>query len=387
MLVIKTVNQRVVQIGLTVESYCLSRTIGTCKPDQLSVITRSLVQSTRQDQKVTNTNKQQHQLIPIARNISFRECRQAQGKSLGSAKLMFNNAAASHYSSVHLLDDTLGAELESPLEVLKRKARGVVDQNRARSAAKSNYYRQSFNETPAQTANERRLVVLLSWLEAKEKHIEKYRQFYLDRGFDVLNVKTSPLDLLLPSRGAMKIAKDFVRFMVEKQYSDVVLHGFSVGGYMFGQFLLEIDKQNETTKRDLLASIQGIVFDSLVPFEGTCIGVANSITSNKIAAKILENLLRLYLVVGRDIATKYYLAASDKVWGGPLRCPTLFLMSRDDRISDHKIVTHLADVWQSLGVETHRRLFDSSPHVQIFQKHHSAYVQEVENFLERIKMS
>lgn len=388
MLVIKVVNHRVVQIGLTAESGYFSLSARKRGNLHSNLITRSLVQSTRQDQKVTTSNKQQHQLIPIARNISFRECRQSKGKTLANAKLMFNNAAASHYTSAHLLEEPLDGQVESPLELIKRRAKDVVDQSRVKwPTTSSNYYRQSFNETLAHTTNQRRLVVLLSWLEAKEKHIEKYRQFYLDRGFDVLNVKTSPLDLLLPSRGAMKIAKDFVRFMVEKQYSDVLLHGFSVGGFMFGQFLIEIDKQDESVKRNLLDSIQGLVFDSLVPLEGTCIGVANSITNNKMLAKLLENLLRLYLVAGRNIATKYYLQASDKVWGGPLRCPSLFLMSRDDRISDHRIVTHLADVWQNLGIETHRRLFDSSPHVQIFQKHHNAYVQEVENFLDRINMS
>lgn len=273
---------------------------------------------------------------------------------------------------------------ESPLAALKRKAKDVVEKRE--SAARSRYYGQIFNEAVS-TPTERRLVVLMSWLGAKEKHIEKYRQFYLDHGFDVLNVKTSPLDLLLPNFGAMKISKDFVRFLVEKQYSNVLLHGFSVGGYMFGRCLLEIDKQDEQMRQYLLNSIRGIVFDSLVPFEGTCVGVARSITANPIGAKVLEYLLRLYLILGHNIATKYYLEASEKVWGGPLRCPTLFLMSKDDRISDHKIVERLAEVWSSLGVETDKMLVDSSPHVQLFTKHHDAYVDRVGKFLKHISMN
>lgn len=255
------------------------------------------------------------------------------------------------------------------------------------TVARSKYYGQSFNEALATATRERRLVVLMSWLEAKEKHIEKYRQFYLDRGFDVLNVKTSPMDLLLPGVGSKKISQDFVRFLVEKQYSDVVLHGFSVGGYMFGQVLLDIDKQEEQVREKLLQSIRGLVFDSLVPFEGTCIGVANSITTNKFAAKVLENMLKLYLKLGHSIATKHYLNSSEKVWGGPLRCPSLFLLSKDDKISDYRIVQRLAEVWNNLGIETQMLLVDSAPHVQIFNKHHDVYVEKVESFLKHIKVS
>lgn len=273
---------------------------------------------------------------------------------------------------------------ESPLTVLKRKAKDAVEKRE--QAAKSQYYGQSFNETLS-TSCERRLVVLMSWLEAKEKHIEKYRQFYLDRGFDVLNVKTSPLDLLLPNVGAKKISKDFVRFMVDKQYSDVVLHGFSVGGYMFGQVLLDIDKQEEGVKQKVLNSIRGLVFDSLVPFEGTCIGVSRSITQNKALAKVIEYVLKMYLVLGHNIATKYYLEASEKVWGGPLKCPSLFIMSKDDVISDHKIIERLASVWSKLGLETQKMVVDSAPHVQIYQKHQEEYVNRIEKFLKHIKIN
>lgn len=337
--------------------------------------------------QVTNANNQHH-LIPIARNISFRQCGLNDRTTKTDAKVSFSISAASPTASFISadLDSPIFAgqeERESPLATLKRKAKDVKEKREL--AAKNKYYGQSFNETAA-TASERRLVVLMSWLQAKEKHIEKYRQLYLERGFDVLNVKTSPLDLLLPTIGAKKISKDFVRFMAEKQYSDVVLHGFSVGGYMFGQVLLDVDREEDQVRRNLLNSIRGIVFDSLVPFEGTCVGVANSITSNKLGAKMIEQLLRLYLFLGHNIATKYYLEASEKVWGGPLRCPSLFLMSKEDNISDHRIVERLVKVWDGLGIETHKKMFENSSHVQLYSKHPDTYVKQVESFLKRINM-
>jgi hypothetical protein len=336
----------------------------------------------------------------VARNISFRQCRHSEHLGNGkaaNAKAPFSMSTANsamaaapfmsvsdQFAAVDGLEEHNPAarQRESPLDTLKRHARDARERR-----SKSQYYGQSFNEAMATSgeSSDRRLVVLLSWLEAKEKHIEKYRQFYLDRGFDVLNVKTSPLDLLLPNVGARKISEDFVRFMVEKQYSNVVVHGFSVGGYMFGRFLIEIDKFEAEMRDRLLKSIRGIVFDSLVPFEGIAPGVSRSITRHPLGAKCLEKLIELYLIVAKSIATRHYLEASDKVWGGPLRCPTLFLMSKDDNISDHRIVERLASVWSNLGIDCRKMLVDSSPHVQLFTKHHDSYVKQVDKFLEHIK--
>lgn len=46
------------------------------------------------------------------------------------------------------------------------------------------------------------LVVLLSWLLAKRKHVLKYASFYLDQGFDVLHVSLTPWQLLWPTKGS-----------------------------------------------------------------------------------------------------------------------------------------------------------------------------------------
>uniref|UniRef100_A0A6G1S4J9 Transmembrane protein 53 n=2 Tax=Aceria tosichella TaxID=561515 RepID=A0A6G1S4J9_9ACAR len=410
MIIIKIVNQQLVQVAFAGHQpgrQLLSAALASRnnKKQLGSIFARTLVQSSAQSQKVTNANNQQ--LIPVARNISFRQCQHSQHDNSGrhrrptsassTAQAPYSISAAQYVSTTDpyiVIDDEehdVGSlqnkqqHRESPFEVLKRHAKDAKE--RRDLSAKSRYYGQSFEEAMATSGetSERRLVVLLSWLEAKEKHIEKYRQFYLDRGFDVLNVKTSPWDLLLPNVGARKISEDFVRFMVEKQYSNVVVHGFSVGGYMFGRFLLEMDKFESELRGKLLNSIRGIIFDSLVPLEGIAPGVSRSITQNPLGAKVLEKLIEVYLDVAKNIATKHYVEASKKVWAGPLRCPTLFLMSKDDNISDHRIVERLASVWSNLGIECRRMLVDSSPHVQLFTKHHESYVKQVDNFLKHIK--
>lgn len=51
------------------------------------------------------------------------------------------------------------------------------------------------------TPEDKQLVVMLSWLMAKKKHIYKYANFYLGYDFDVLNISISPWQLLWPTKG------------------------------------------------------------------------------------------------------------------------------------------------------------------------------------------
>lgn len=53
------------------------------------------------------------------------------------------------------------------------------------------------------------LVVMLTWLMAKKKHIYKYANFYVDRGFDVLNVTITPWQLLWPTKGSQVFIANF----------------------------------------------------------------------------------------------------------------------------------------------------------------------------------
>lgn len=354
---------------------------------------RSLTKSQTKSQRLTQTNQQKRQLIPIAKSIYFRQSPVQDIKNSNNNKLSSLNklseqpmsGAASFYSASYAQKLTPNQEWfinAHPLESLV-----IEQQNEEEVQPISKYNKhQTFEEAIATPTSQRKLVVLMSWLEAKEKHIDKYRHFYLERGFDVINVKTSPWDILLPNHCAKQISEDCVKFLIEKQYKDVLYHGFSVGGFMFGQVMLHIQRQEPEIRNKLINSIRGMVMDSLVTFEDAPKGIANSIIDNKYGAKGLEYLIKLYLIVAHSIATKYFKEVSKLVWSGPLNCPSLFFISKDDRIVDYRSLEKLADTWKGLGIETHKMVVDDSPHVQIFRNHYDDYVSRVESFLKRIKM-
>lgn len=51
------------------------------------------------------------------------------------------------------------------------------------------------------TDHHRPLVVMLAWMLARHKHLAKYAQIYLKRGYDVLTVSITPWQLLWPMKG------------------------------------------------------------------------------------------------------------------------------------------------------------------------------------------
>lgn len=73
------------------------------------------------------------------------------------------------------------------------------------------------------------LVIILAWMMAKPRHLEKYSKIYLEKGFDVLIVYLPPMDLLFPVNGSQVIAKSVMDFLKKNsQYENLLVHGFSV---------------------------------------------------------------------------------------------------------------------------------------------------------------
>lgn len=104
-------------------------------------------------------------------------------------------------------------------------------------------------------------MIIFAWLFAKERHLDKYRLLYLDKGFDVLTVKVNVKDFLLPQAGTQQIAANIVRFVLERQHKlrALLFHAFSVGAYQLGEIFVllkkECNKQAGATIRNLLKGL------------------------------------------------------------------------------------------------------------------------------------
>lgn len=102
---------------------------------------------------------------------------------------------------------------------------------------------------------------MLCWLQARQKHVEKYAKLYVDLGMDVLAVQITPWQLLWPTKGTQLVAKDVVQFLYHNTtYNPLFLHGLSVGGYMWGECLVHIERDEKY--QSIIDRVVGQVFDS-----------------------------------------------------------------------------------------------------------------------------
>lgn len=62
-----------------------------------------------------------------------------------------------------------------------------------------------------QNIDDKPLVIILSWLNAKQKHLSKYARVYLDQGYDVLITQITPWQLLWPGKGSQVKTEKYFR--------------------------------------------------------------------------------------------------------------------------------------------------------------------------------
>ena len=257
------------------------------------------------------------------------------------------------------------------------------------------------SDAPSYTAPEmyfeettnRPLVVFLSWLMARESHLEKYRQIYFKHGFDVLTVKTSPLELVMPKTGSQVIARNLLDFLKNKvsTYPNVVVHGFSVGAYQFSEMLVLLENGLYGSNGSVDASceivknaIKGMIFDSAVDVDGAPYGVSVSLLGETKAASLLEVLLKFYMKLLYKPVTRHFYTASEVFRNTPLRCPALLLVSNHDKLGHPRSNEIARDRWTELGLDVTWKCWEKSRHVAHFQKYPTEYVDTVDGFLAKL---
>ena len=250
------------------------------------------------------------------------------------------------------------------------------------------------NSPASATQAGRPLVVFLAWLMAREKYLEKYRSIYFKHGFDVLTVKTSPMELMLPRMGSQRVAANLLHFLCSKvlAYPNVVIHGFSVGAYQFAEMLVLLERGlyreegADGSCEVVRNSIKGMIFDSAVGLSGAPHGVAVSLVGKNFASEILERIIRAYMALTYPIATKHHLKAEKTFLNNPLRCPAMLLVGHDDKLGNPAKNLEMHNRWKELGMDVTWKSWNQTQHVAHFQRHPEEYTEIVSAFLKKIRM-
>lgn len=241
---------------------------------------------------------------------------------------------------------------------------------------------------PTFSNNENRpLLVLLTWLLAKRKHIMKYVELYTKQGFDVIVVTITPWQLLWPVNGSRLIAADLLEFLTRNQnYQQIVLHGFSVGGYMWGE-VCDLVQSDHKKYNNVIDRIVGQVWDSAADVTELSIGVPRAVfPKNEMLQTMLQKYMEYHLKTFYKQSTQYYIRSSQLFHSNLVRTPALFFMSKVDPVGPITSNYKVKNQWDSLGVKTYVKIFDKSPHVGHFRKYPKEYTAELYAFLGKLSV-
>jgi len=162
--------------------------------------------------------------------------------------------------------------------------------------------------------NNRPLLVILTWLLSKRQHVMKFVNLYMEQGFDVAVVSLTPWQLMWPTKGSrvsiyniivlqsiyykifktyfQLVAADLLTFLKQNEsYQQILLHGFSVGGYMWGE-ALDLMESNKEKYSGIVDRIVGQVWDSIADVREITIGLPHAVFPKNV---MLQSMFRKYM--------------------------------------------------------------------------------------------
>ena len=245
-------------------------------------------------------------------------------------------------------------------------------------------FREAFDSPIEQSS--RPLVFIYGWLVAKAKHIHKYGDFYLGKGFDVLHIKVSPDQLLWPTR-AQGVVEQALEFAAEtkRETQPILAHGFSVGAYLYGETLVKINQM--PSFKDMAARIKGQIYDSPVDFNGIPYGVSNAVTKNPLLQKTMQYSIEGYLSLFKKNVMAHYLLSSETSKLNAMKIPSMFLYSEADVVGDHVWTKELIDEWRNKNILVEAMCWKESMHVGHFVKYPVEYITMLNMFLDTIGLT
>ncbi|CAH0718955.1 unnamed protein product, partial [Brenthis ino] len=219
---------------------------------------------------------------------------------------------------------------------------------------------------------DRPICIMLNWLQASPKQVMKYASIYLDEGFDVLRVSCDLWQLILPKKGAKVIGKDLINIMSANDNSYVV-HGFSVGGYVWSEALVHAMEQRDRYQL-ALDRVEAQVWDSVADSTEVHIGVPLAIfPNNKLAQTATKYAIWCYLKAFKNIATVHYKMGCETYYDTPCRAPALFLLSSTDPVGNEMRIRRAYNLWLQKGIECTWQCWPDSAHVRHYMAHPEEY--------------
>ncbi|XP_070848228.1 transmembrane protein 53-A-like isoform X1 [Chaetodon trifascialis] len=250
------------------------------------------------------------------------------------------------------------------------------------------------SHTPVSSQNQsdsaspsRPLLLLFSWLGAQPAAVAKYRNLYLDRGMDVLVVRSSVMHFLWP-RWGLDYGLEVLTVLEEPQFSGrvVLVHASSIGGFTFSQILVHIAR-GPKEHAGLAKRVMGQIYDSLVvgTLEHMAIGLGKTLVPR--FEGFVKNTAMLYFWLFKTHTADFYDNSIHVFHNSPITAPALFFFSENDPLCDPVVMEKCINYWRKRGVTVVDRKWKESIHAAHMRCHPEDYLSTLEKFLNSLPIS
>ncbi|KAK4400192.1 Transmembrane protein 53-A [Sesamum angolense] len=242
------------------------------------------------------------------------------------------------------------------------------------------------------SAKSRTVVVLLGWLGAKQKHLNKYAEWYTSRGFHAITF-TFPMSKVLSYQVGGQAEQDIellvnhlAEWLEEEHGKNLVFHTFSNTGWLTYGVILEKFRQQDSA---LAGRIRGCIVDS-APVAAPDPQVFASgfsaafLKKNSVATKalllILEKFFGMvlnYPSINRRLSDVLSVLTLEQP-----SCPQLYIYSSADKVIPAPSVESFIEKQRKSGREVRACDFISTPHVDHFRSDPKLYSSQLTQFLE-----
>jgi hypothetical protein len=234
-------------------------------------------------------------------------------------------------------------------------------------------------------SKKKKLAVVIGWLGAKDYQMKSYLSFYHHHGFDTLSFAIGPRHILAPAEAMKHMENVWDTAFEQSPDAEIVIHAFSVGGYLYGQSLRCIEKTPERYGK-LKSQIRAQVFDSPPDHGSIAHGISKSFHLPRPFEKPLEMIFQSYLTLTHNTTGVEHRAASYSFHNNFISSPALFFYSLSDPISRSQDCEQVIKTWRSNGIPVTSCQWEKSPHIQHGRLDPERYFGELEKLLERSEM-
>lgn len=258
-------------------------------------------------------------------------------------------------------------------------------------------YDMKYHPAPGNAGSSPRpLVVIAGWMGAKERQMKPYLSFYHERNIDTISFAVGPNHVLFPAK-AMEQMEAVLSTVAEahnhaddsdqsdkkkiNKPSSILFHHFSVGGFLYGQAIIAMQKHAHLN--NFHSSIKAQIFDSPPDYQNIPKGISRSMGIGGVVEKVIEKVARGYLKVTENSAGVMHRASSHAFHENSIAAPSLWFYSKADPVSDWQDCVTVTSKWKAKGTEVEECVWDHTPHIQHARIDPDRYFGTLDKFLKK----